>query len=190
MNYKDTRDRIADYRQQIAALRVKMREAQAAVEPEDVRDYEFKTVEGKTRLSDLFDGKEDLFVIHNMGTSCAHCTLWADGFNGIYHHIADRAAFVVVSPDPPSAQKKFAASRGWRFPMVSHDGSTFAQDMGYRSEKGGWRPGISVFKRNGGRILRVADTSLSPRDDFCTLWHMLDLLPESAAGWQPKFKYG
>jgi predicted dithiol-disulfide oxidoreductase (DUF899 family) len=147
------------------------------------------TAEGKARLSDLFGEKDDLFVIHNMGTSSSSCTLWADGFNGIYDHIADRAAFVVVSPDLPDTQKNFAASRGWRFPMISHDGTTFAQDMGYRSESGGWRPGVSVFKRDGGRILRVADTSFSPGDDFCALWHMLDLLPRGADGWRPKFKY-
>ena len=78
----------------------------------------------------------DLFVIHNMGRSCPNCTLWADGFNGIYPHIADRAAFVVASPDPPDVQQSFAASRGWRFPMVSHQGSSFAADMGYRSAIG------------------------------------------------------
>jgi predicted dithiol-disulfide oxidoreductase (DUF899 family) len=190
LNYKATSDRIADYRRQIAALRVKMREAQAAIEPDEVSDYEFKTAEGTVRLSDLFGDKHDLFVIHNMGASCSSCTMWADGFNGIYDHIADRAAFVVASPDPPGAQKKFSASRGWRFPMVSQEGSTFAQDMGYRTESGSWLPGISVFKRDGGKILRVADTGLCPGDDFCSIWHMLDLLPEGPNGWRPKFKYG
>jgi peroxiredoxin len=39
---------------------------------------------------------------------------------GIYNHLADRAAVVVVSPDPPEVQQRFAQSRGWKFPMVSH----------------------------------------------------------------------
>ena len=42
--------------------------------------------------------KRDLIVIHNMGASCPYCTLWADGFNGIYDHLADRAAFVALQP--------------------------------------------------------------------------------------------
>ena len=124
-----------------------------------------------------------------MGASCAHCTLWADGFNGIYPHLADRAAFVVVSPDPPAAQQKFAASRGWRFPMVSHQGTSFAADMGYRSEKGGWLPGISVFRRDGKRILRVADAPLESGDDYCALWHMFDMLEGGRGDWAPKLKY-
>jgi predicted dithiol-disulfide oxidoreductase (DUF899 family) len=63
--------------------------------------------------------------------------MWADGYNGIHHHIATRAAFVVSSPEPPEVQRKFAASRGWKFPMISHAGSTFAADMGFRTSNGG-----------------------------------------------------
>ena len=189
MNYQESTAALAAYRRQIAELRRRMREVQADIEPEPVEDYVFTTPDGTSRLSDLFGDKRDLFVIHNMGASCPYCTLWADGFNGIYDHLANRAAFVVSSPDPPEAQHRFAAGRGWRFPMVSHRGTTFAADMGYRSESGGWLPGLSVFRRDGDRILRVADTGLQPNDDFCTLWHFFNLLPEGAGGWEPRFSY-
>jgi predicted dithiol-disulfide oxidoreductase (DUF899 family) len=189
MNYDETAKKLAEYRAQIAAVRAKMHEAQAAAEPQEVEDYGLSTPEGTKRLLALFGSKDDLIVIHNMGASCRYCTLWADGFNGIYAHLADRAAFVVATPDPPAAQQKFAASRGWRFPMVSHQGTSFAADMGYRSEKGGWMPGISVFRRDGKRVLRVADTPLHPGDDYCALWHMFDMLPGGPGDWEPKFKY-
>jgi predicted dithiol-disulfide oxidoreductase (DUF899 family) len=84
MTYQDTAGKLATWRGQIAELRQKMRDAQAAVEPEPMRDYEFTTAEGSLRLSQLFGTKRDLLVIHNMGRSCPNCTLWADGFNGIY----------------------------------------------------------------------------------------------------------
>jgi len=187
--YRHTAERVADWRGQIAELRQKIRDAQASVEPEPVRDYELASIEGPRRLSQLFGDKRDLFVIHNMGRSCANCTLWADGFNGIYPHIADRAAFVVSSPDPPDVQQSFATGRGWRFPMVSHQASSFAADMGYRSSSGGWLPGVSVFRSEGTGILRVADTCFAPGDDFCTVWHLFDLLPEGAAAWRPRFAY-
>jgi predicted dithiol-disulfide oxidoreductase (DUF899 family) len=190
MNYHDTSARLAAYRGEIAELRRKMREAQASVKPEPVRDYEFTTVEGSVRLAQLFGAKRDLILIHNMGRSCSSCTLWADGFNGIYQHIADRAAFAMTSPDPPDVQRSFATSRGWRFPMVSHHGTSFAEDMGYRSEQIGWLPGVSVFRREADHILRVADTRFEPGDDFCAAWHLFDLLPEGTAGWRPKFDYG
>lgn len=189
MAYRDGMTRIAGYRSRIAALREKMREEQAAIAPEEVGDYAFATPWGSTPLSGFFGDKRDLIVVLNMGRSCPACTLWADGYNGLYPHIIDRAAFVVVSPDTPDAQRRFAASRGWRFPMASHAGTGFAADMGYRSESGGYLPGLCVFRREGAQILRVSDTGFRPGDDFCTLWHMFDMLPGAAAGWRPRFAY-
>jgi len=189
MSYKHTAEKLADYRRQIRELRQKMRDEQAAVEPEAVKDYTFRRAGGgSVRLSELFGDKSDLFVIHNMGQSCPYCTLWADGFNGAYVHLSNRAAFVVSSPDTPEKQRKFAESRHWTFPMVSHEGTTFAEDMGYRQD-GGWMPGVSVFRRQNRGIVRVSDAPFSPGDDFCNLWHFFDLIPEGAAGWQPKYKY-
>lgn len=177
MNYTDVSGKLADYRRQIATIRERMRETLATVEPQPVKDYAFATLEGSVRLSELFGEREDLILIHNMGVSCAYCTLWADGYNGLHPHAATRAAFVVSSPDRPAVQKQFAESRGWRFPMVSHAGTSFAADMGYASANGGWMPGVSVFRREEGKLLRVSDTGFSPGDDFCALWHFFDLLP-------------
>jgi predicted dithiol-disulfide oxidoreductase (DUF899 family) len=179
-------------RQRILAIRAEMRELQAEIEPERVEDYEFGTPDGAVRLSELFGAKDDLFIIHNMGSGCVYCTLWADGFNGLVDHLEDRAAFVVSSPESPARQREFAASRNWRFRMVSHEGTSFAADMGYYSESGefpGIHPGVSAFRRNGDRILRVSDAALGPGDDFCVIWHLLDLLPAGADGWEPRYEY-
>jgi predicted dithiol-disulfide oxidoreductase (DUF899 family) len=182
--------RIATLRARLTEVRGELRAALAEAAALEVEDYVFATTAGPVALSALFAGKRDLFVIHNMGVACLNCTLWADGFNGLYPHLADRAGFVLTSPDPPARQQAFAASRGWRFPMVSHAGTSFAADMGFVGTEGGWRPGVSVFRMDAGRIRRVAATPFAPRDDFCALWHFLDLLPDGPAGWQPKLSYG
>jgi len=188
MKYKQASEQIDQYRRQIAELREKLRAAQSTVEPEEVKDYVFRCAGGGiSRLSELFGDKDTLFIIHNMGASCPYCTLWADGFNGVFEHLRDRAAFVLTSPDGPEQQQKFAQGRGWRFPMVSCQGTSFPQDMGYWQDRP--LPGVSVFKRDGERIVRVADTSFSPGDDFCSVWHLFDLIPEGASGWQPRFSY-
>ena len=127
------------------------------------------------------------FLSSNMGRSCAYCTLWADGLNGMVDHLNDAAAFVVSSPDAPEVQRAFAAERGWRFRMVSHAGSAFAEDMGY-ANAGAQHPGVSVFRRQGDQILRVGDTEFGPGDDFCALWHLLDLDPQHA-DWAPRYSY-
>lgn len=189
MTYRASIVQLAKYRGQIEAIRGKMRKVQREIEPELVADYEFDSSSGRVRLSQLFGAHGDLYVIHNMGSSCSHCTLWADGYNGIYPHLSDRAAFVVSSPDAPADQRAFAAARGWRFPMVSHRDTTFAADMGYRSKAGRWLPGISVFQLRKRRVVRVSDSSSRPLDDFCALWHLLELLPEGAGTWRPRLAY-
>jgi predicted dithiol-disulfide oxidoreductase (DUF899 family) len=189
MNYSTGSKKLRDYRGQITEIRKKMRAAQREVEPQMVADYEFKTLDGTVKLSRLFGPHQDLMVVHNMGTTCPSCTLWADGYNGIHHHVVTRASFVVSSPDAPEVQHRFALDRGWKFPMLSHAGTSFADDMGYRTPQGSWRPGISVFRLEGAKILRVSDAAWSPGDDFCTLWHFFDLLPDGAAGWTAKFSY-
>jgi predicted dithiol-disulfide oxidoreductase (DUF899 family) len=188
MRYDTASKRISQYRKDIGRLRKRMQKLQQNVEPAPVDDYELASAKGPVRLSELFGDKPYLFVIHNMGAGCRYCTLWADGFNGLYPHLADRAAFVLSSPDAPAKQKRFAKARGWRFPMVSHDGTSFAADMGYRA-KDYFMPGVSVFTRRGRKIVRVSDTAFGPGDDFCALWHFFDLLPKGADGWTPQYKY-
>jgi len=146
------------------------------------------------RLSELFGDSEDLILVHNMGTGCSNCTMWADEFNGVYQHLQSRAAFVVVSPDSPGVQQAFARSRGWRFPMYSAEGTTFTEDMGFRWEEeaflSGYQPGVSVFRKNvDGRIVRVAKDSFGPGDLYCGVWHLFNLLPDGPDGWDPLFDY-
>jgi predicted dithiol-disulfide oxidoreductase (DUF899 family) len=188
MPYREVTEKLAAYRRDIAALRDKMRTLQQQVEPEEVENYRFVTSDGPVRLSELFGDREHLFVIHNMGRSCPACTMWADGFNGVLPHLENRAAFVVCSPDDPPTQRALAAARGWRFRMVSHQGTSFAADMGYRGPDG-CLPGVSVFRQADGRIFRVSDAPFDQGDDFCAVWHLFDLLPEGAAGWRPQFSY-
>lgn len=156
---------------------------------EPVEDYVLATKRGAVKLSTLFAGKRDLIVVHNMGTSCTYCTMWADGFNGLYPHLADRAGFVVVSPDAPAVQEKFAASRGWKFPMASGAGSTFIHDMGFQPEPDSPQPGVSTFRMTRGKIERVASAEFGPFDAFCATWPLFALLAGGVDGWHPKYRY-
>jgi predicted dithiol-disulfide oxidoreductase (DUF899 family) len=189
MQYTDGIAAINEHRSRISGIRKEMQKIKAEMEPQKVEDYVFHNSEGAVSLSELFGDKDDLFMVHNMGTSCVYCTLWADGYNGIYDHLANRAAFVISSPDTPKVQAGFAAKRDWRFPMVSHEGSSFAADMGFGNETDGYMPGLSVFQRQDGHVVRVSDAQLGPGDDFCALWHMLDMLPGGPGEWQPKYAY-
>jgi predicted dithiol-disulfide oxidoreductase (DUF899 family) len=155
----------------------------------EVSDYTLAGPEGPVRLSEMFGAKDDLIVIHNMGKGCRYCTLWADGFNGVWQHLANRAGFVLVSPDPPETLAQFAGSRGWTFSIASGRGSSFIEDMGFRGEKS-WRPGVSTFQKSpDGKIWRVAKAPFGPFDPFCGVWHLMGLLADGVNDWEPKYQY-
>jgi predicted dithiol-disulfide oxidoreductase (DUF899 family) len=157
--------------------------------PEPVHDYTLQTAAGAVTLSGMFGDRDDLIVVHNMGRACRYCTLWADGFNGVYPHLANRAAFVVVSPDSVAVQQKFAVSRGWRFPIASGRGSTFIHDMGFMPTPDEPLPGVSTFRMKRGKILRIAQARLGPFDPFCAVWHLFALLADGIKGWEPQYRY-
>ena len=175
---------INDKRKELEQLRRKA----AATE---IGDYTFTSREGKpVALSSLFGDKDDLIIVHNMGTGCKYCTLWADGFNGEYFHLEDRAGFAVVSPNPAAVMHEFASGRNWRFTILSADGTSFFKDMGFESDKGDPWPGVSTFHRDKtGKVRRVSKAYFGPGDDFCGVWHFLDMLEQGPNNWQPEYVY-
>ena len=191
----------AEFDKELAAAYEELEEAQQKVAElrrrlphEAVSDYALQGRDGPVKLSALFGEKEELILVHNMGSGCSYCTMWADNFNGVAHHLQDRAAFVLVSPDSPAAQQAFARGRGWRFPIYSAAGSSFTADMGFESAEGGamsgYQPGVSVFhKKEDGSMTRVAKDHFGPGDPYCGAWHLFNLLPDGWDGWNPQFDY-
>ncbi|GAB5495733.1 MAG: hypothetical protein Phyf2KO_08130 [Phycisphaerales bacterium] len=161
-------------------------EAIRAQGPEAVDDWELANPDrSAVRLSELFGGHEDLLIIHNMGSGCRYCTLWADGFRGIAEHIEGRCAFVLCSADAPVKVQPFADKRGWNFRCVSGHGSDFTKAMGYQTDRG-VLPGVSALhKYADGSIVRTGHTPFGPGDDFCAVWPFFELLEGGVKGWEP-----
>jgi predicted dithiol-disulfide oxidoreductase (DUF899 family) len=156
-----------------------------------VQDYTLTNTKGEeVLLSELFGDQKELIVIHNMGKSCAYCTLWADGFSGFTEHLENRAAFVLTSPDDYKTLESFSRTRGWNFKSVSTRGTSFKEDLGFRDEKGFLYPGVSILlKDEDGSIQHYAKAAFGPGDDYCSIWSLFDLLPEGSKGWGPKKSY-
>ncbi len=155
---------------------------------QEVDDFAFQALSGEGfRLSRLFGDKKDLILIRNMGKQCPYCTTWADGFNGVLHHLEDRAAFAVVSPDDPIIQKEFAESRGWKFKMISSQGTDFGERKELDPDD---NPGVDVFQKSrDGKIFRVAKSNFCPGDNYCIVFDLFALLLGGANDWHPKFTY-
>jgi predicted dithiol-disulfide oxidoreductase (DUF899 family) len=180
--------------QEIVDRRMKIIELLKSNPTPITKNYKFVDWQGlPIHLGDLFGDKKDLIVIHNMGKSCRYCTLWADGINGVQHHLSNKAAFVLVSPDTPEVQKEFASSRGWKFTMLSDKDREFSVDMGfgkYKEDKYYAYPGYSTFRKNDdGSVDRIGYDEFGPGDLYSNVWHFYDLLADGAGDWEPQYKY-
>jgi len=58
--------------------------------------------------------------------------------------------------------------------VASRAGTSFAAELGHRSEQG-FQPGVSVFRKRDGRMVRITDTPIGPGDLFDPVFHFLDL---------------
>ena len=178
---------IAELENQITALSKELRAARREAPPEEFPNFELELPGGPTTLLELFDGRDELLVIHNMGKSCNYCSLWAEGFNGLVDHFSSRSAFVLVSPDSPTVQTEVASARGWRFKMAQDATREFTKAAGFWTEDDGWWPGASGFRRDGDKIYRTGKTGFFPHDQFCSIWPLMDLIG-GPRDWEPTFR--
>jgi predicted dithiol-disulfide oxidoreductase (DUF899 family) len=190
---KDIQELDAIYKQ-IAELRTRQIELAKAHGLEEVQNYVFKDQDGKeVHIHDLFDGKEELILIHNMGKSCPYCTLWADGLSSSTPHIQNRCAFALTTPNDYVTMREFAAGRDWKFPYYSAAGSTFTEDMGFsfldENDKQRYWPGFTSFLKREDKVYRVACDTFGPGDFYSPVWGMIDMLHHSEKEWNPKFNY-
>ncbi len=178
---------IEDLERRIEALKAERSAARRRRGPEPIVDHEVGTHEGARRLSDLFGAHDDLLLVHNMGTTCAYCTLWADGFVGLLPHLTRRSAVALLTPDPPAVQRAFAAARGWPFVMASDPSRAVALALGFATEDGRSLPGVSALRRAAdGSLVRTGRAEFGPGDDYCAVWPLFDLLEGGAGDWAPR----
>ncbi len=156
--------------------------------PVPVDDYVFNTMSGETTLSALFADRDRLLVIHNMGQGCRYCTVYADGVNGVLHHLENAMSVVLVSKDDPDVQRRMANDRGWRMRLASHGGGAY---MDAQCSMAGYKnyPGAAVYKKEGGRIFRIGRTAFGPGDLFSPVWPFLGLAGMGEEDWTPQFTY-
>jgi predicted dithiol-disulfide oxidoreductase (DUF899 family) len=184
------RDRLAAARRELPWLRVE-------------KEYGFDTAGGRESLADLFAGRSQLLVYHFMfpaswEAGCKSCSFWADGYDGIVPHLAQRdVTHVTVSIAPLARLHAYQARMGWRFKWVSSAGSDFNRDFGVSITPGeiagrapvynfGTQPfgveeapGISVFAKNAaGEIFLTYQCFTRGLDAMNPAYQLLDLVPK------------
>lgn len=106
------------------------------------RDYRFDTDEGEASLSDLFRGRSQLLVYHFMfgpdfESGCPSCSAIADGFNGVWEHLANHDVMLwAISRAPLQKLQAYKRRLGWTFPWASSDNNGLNSDFGvYATEE-------------------------------------------------------
>ena len=183
------RDRLAERRRALPWVRVD-------------KPYGFDTADGRKSLADLFAGRGQLVVYHFMfdpswEAGCKSCSFWADQFDGIAVHLAQRdVALAAVARAPLPQLDAFRRRMGWRFPLVSSFGGDFNHDFqvsfsaeelqrgvvtynyAQRPMQSPEMPGISVFLRDGGQVFHTYSAYARGLDMLNATYQLLDLVPK------------
>ncbi|MGK5520992.1 DUF899 domain-containing protein [Micromonospora sp. URMC 107] len=203
----DARKELLDREKELTRLRDRataLRRELPAVAIE--KDYSFTGPEGTVRLADMFEGRRQLIVYHFMfdpewAEGCTSCSLLVDNFGHLAHLHASDTTLAVVSRAPFPSIASFKDRMGWRFPWYSSHGSDFNYDFhvtmdpavapveynykdaetlaaeGLTHHLQGEAHGLSVFVRDGERILHTYSVYGRGLDPLLNTYNYLDLTP-------------
>jgi len=170
------------------------------------KDYSLTGPAGPVRLADMFEGRRQLIVYHFMfdpewAEGCTSCSLLVDNFGHLAHLHASDTTLAVVSRAPFPTIASFKTRMGWRFPWYSSHGSDFNYDFhvtndpavapveynykdaatlaaeGLTHHLQGEAHGLSVFVRDGDRILHTYSVYGRGLDPLLNTYNYLDLTP-------------
>jgi predicted dithiol-disulfide oxidoreductase (DUF899 family) len=129
------------------------------------KDYRFDTDEGEASLKDLFRGRSQLLVYHFMfgpdfESGCPSCSAIADGFNGLWEHLAHHDVMLwAISRAPTQKLQAYKRRLGWTFPWASSDDDGFNADFAvYASEEQQLSGNYEYNFRPGSPIARSASS--------------------------------
>ncbi|MFB6457867.1 DUF899 domain-containing protein [Chitinophaga sp. Hz27] len=166
------------------------------------KSYTFEGPDGKENLSDLFDGRSQLIIVHFMfgpdwEEGCPGCSFNADSIDGTLPHLNNHdVSLVVVSRAPYEKIRQFQQRMGWKFKWVSSFTSDFNYDFNvsftpeqiaagntyYNYVKGEGAapelPGMSSFyKDENGQIYHTYSAYARGTEIMVNTYNYLDIAP-------------
>src|SRR5262245_54704064 len=122
------------------------------------KDYRFETEKGSASLADLFGGRSQLLIYHFMfgpdyAAGCPHCSAIADGFNGVWTHLANHDVMLwAVSRAPLEKLAAYKRRMGWSFPWASSQSSDFNYDFNVSYTQEQQRAGTVDYNYSKGNV--------------------------------------
>jgi predicted dithiol-disulfide oxidoreductase (DUF899 family) len=170
------------------------------------KDYTFEGPDGKLRLLDLFEGRDQLIIYHFMfgpdqDEGHNSCSLLVDNISHPEHLHAHHTTIALVSRAPMAKLAPFKERMDWTIPWYSSFGSDFNYDFhgtndesvapveyNYKDKatliakgtpwytSGEWQ-GLSVFLRDGEEVYHTYSTYERGIDPLVNTYTYLDLTP-------------
>jgi len=143
------------------------------------KPYRFEGTEGALTLGDLFGQRRQLIVQHFMFAPewekpCKSCSFWADGFNGVVAHLAQRdTAFVAVSRAPVDKLEARKRKMGWNFRWVSSGEGDFNYDFAVSFRDEDIKSGTATYNYapKQGSMTDLPGVSAFVEDDAGAVFH-------------------
>lgn len=143
------------------------------------KSYTFASLQGKHSFHDLFEGRPQLIVYHNMLSSdssdiCKGCSLFGDNLGRFDHLHARRTTFAMVSDANVPQIEEVKARMGWTIPWYSCEGTRFHDD--FITQENAYF-GLSVFITDGPDIFRTYFSTGRGVEYASNTFSLLDLTP-------------
>ena len=143
------------------------------------KEYTFDSRSGKMTLSDLFDGRSQLFIKHFMMApgqeqQCVGCTLEVDHVEGLLEYLqSNDVSYVAVARAPIKEIETLRKAMGWRFPWVSSFHSDFNYDfnVSFTPKEVADQNAYYNFKRTDPGLEDLSGESVFYKDDDGQIYH-------------------
>lgn len=161
-------------------------------------EYVFDSSGGPLKLIDLFEGRDQLIVYHNMLTAdhiCPGCSQVSDHLMNHWEHLhARRTSFCMTAHASIERIEAIKARMGWTFPWVSCERNRFHEDLVAAQ---GAPFAFLVFIQRAGEVFQTWFTSGRGAETPTNTFTMLDLTPwgrqesweDSPPGWPQEQVY-
>ena len=131
--------------------------------------YTFDAGKGSVSLAELFEGRSQLLIYHFMfgpdyTAGCPHCSAIADGFNGVWKHLANHDVMLcAVSRAPFDKLEAYKQRMCWSFPWASSFHTDFNHDFNVSFTPEQQRTGNVEYNYNKGNV-RSKQSDINPND--------------------------
>jgi predicted dithiol-disulfide oxidoreductase (DUF899 family) len=163
----------------------------------DNEKYLFDTTDGPKRLSDFFEGQQQLAVYQFMDrgpdTFCPGCTHLTRNVSDLATLAEAGVSWRTVSNMPLAQMEGYWATKGFTVPFASSHGTEFTEDCG-----AGDSFMLNLFLSDGEHVYRTYSTTARGADRLLFVNNILDLAPygrqeeweDSPEGWPQHPTYG